>query len=83
MVVPDRELAMFEVEAVDQGFLGKRARLRALGEAGDSGKNTFAANDDLWVKSLQRSFAAGDVVTVILPAYVKLQVGQTLTVPAI
>jgi hypothetical protein len=73
---------MFEVEAVDQGFLGKRARLRALGADGVPA-NVVAADDGLWVKNLQRSFSEGDVVTVILPAYVKLQVGQTLTVPAV
>ena len=69
---------MFEVESLDQGFMGKRARLRALGANGDA--VVIAAEDGAWANPLRAKLAEGQTITITLPARLKIEVGQTLAI---
>jgi len=68
---------MFEVESVQKAFLGRRARLKALGAIG--GAATFATETGTWDITLPESVAPGDVIDVHVPAFVHLHIGQTLS----
>ncbi|MBN9320012.1 MAG: hypothetical protein BGN86_12870 [Caulobacterales bacterium 68-7] len=69
---------MFVVEALEQGFMGKRARLRALGADGSA--EFVAAEDGAWANHLRTPLVEGQQVTVILPAKLKIEVGQALAI---
>ncbi len=68
---------MFQVESVQKAFLGRRARLKALGAIG--GGASFATEAGTWDIALPDSVAAGDVIDVQVPAFVQLHIGQTLS----
>lgn len=69
---------MFVVEALEQGFMGKRARLRALGAS--VANDVVAAEDGSWANHLRTPFAEGQEITVTLPAKLKIEVGQALAI---
>jgi hypothetical protein len=71
---------MFQVESIDQGFMGKRARLRAVRAANDD--TVVALEVGSWASDLRAGLQEGDVVTVNLPASLTLEVGQKIAVSA-